>query len=101
MSGDKKELQGAAKVARDVVAGTCGASGLVQRLCHAHALTELIVAACAGGIVVTLVGHPFDTLKIRLQTQPSGKPIYCASQSCCCPRCPLSVCMTVAGMQLA
>lgn len=31
----------------------------------------------AGGISVTLVGHPFDTLKVRLQTQPADKPIYC------------------------
>lgn len=31
----------------------------------------------AGGISVTLVGHPFDTLKVRLQTQPVDKPIYC------------------------
>lgn len=29
-----------------------------------------------GGIAVTMVGHPFDTLKIRLQTQPIDKPIY-------------------------
>ena len=34
-------------------------------------------AAHAGGISVTLVGHPFDTLKVRLQTQPMDKPIYC------------------------
>ena len=26
---------------------------------------------------MTLVGHPFDTLKVRLQTQPVDKPIYC------------------------
>ena len=31
----------------------------------------------AGGIVVTFVGHPFDTVKVRLQTQDSAKPIYC------------------------
>ena len=30
----------------------------------------------AGGIVVTLVGQPFDTVKVRLQTQPAGKTIY-------------------------
>eukprot|EP00955_Chlamydomonas_euryale_P105764 365661-Chlamydomonas_euryale.AAC.49 len=44
---------GALKLAKDVIAGTCG------------------------GISVTLVGHPFDTLKVRLQTQPMDKPIYC------------------------
>ena len=31
----------------------------------------------AGGIVVTFVGHPFDTVKVRLQTQDMAKPIYC------------------------
>lgn len=42
----------ATKSAKDVFAGTCG------------------------GISVTLVGHPFDTIKVRLQTQPSVNPIY-------------------------
>jgi hypothetical protein len=28
------------------------------------------------------VGHPFDTLKVRLQTQPTVNPIYC---ECCIP----------------
>ncbi len=27
----------------------------------------------AAGINVTLVGHPFETVKVRLQSQPSGK----------------------------
>ncbi|KAK9807203.1 hypothetical protein WJX73_008197 [Symbiochloris irregularis] len=55
---DNKQQQGGGaggglkKVARDVFAGTCG------------------------GIVVTLVGQPFDTVKVRLQTQPPGKQIY-------------------------
>lgn len=35
-----------------------------------------VVAGTAGGIAVVLVGHPFDTLKVLLQTQPSDKPIY-------------------------
>lgn len=35
-----------------------------------------IVAGTAGGISVTLVGHPFDTLKVRLQTQSQAKPLY-------------------------
>ncbi len=30
----------------------------------------------AGGLAVVAVGHPFDTVKIRLQTQPSVNPIY-------------------------
>ena len=33
--------------------------------------------ALPGGIAVTLVGHPFDTTKVRLQTQSSTNPIYC------------------------
>lgn len=36
----------------------------------------LNVVCMAGGIAVTLVGHPFDTVKVRLQTQPIDKPIY-------------------------
>eukprot|EP00873_Tetraselmis_striata_P021648 jgi/Tetstr1/441912/TSEL_030120.t1 len=43
---------GLAKAGKDVFAGTCG------------------------GISVTLVGHPFDTIKVRLQTQPSVNPLY-------------------------
>eukprot|EP00798_Chlamydomonas_sp_ICE-L_P010018 gene10018-7905_t len=46
------------KVVKDVIAGTCG------------------------GISVTLVGHPFDTLKIRLQSQPMDKPIYSGVVDC-------------------
>ena len=38
-------------------------------------------AFCAGGIAVTLAGHPFDTAKVRLQTQSSTNPIYCRSHT--------------------
>jgi hypothetical protein len=34
----------------------------------------------SGGIAVTMVGHPFDTVKVRLQTQPSANPVYCEFQ---------------------
>ncbi|KAL6763619.1 mitochondrial carrier [Haematococcus lacustris] len=51
-TSDPAPASGWVKVAKDVFAGTCG------------------------GISVTLVGHPFDTLKVRLQTQPVDKPIY-------------------------
>ena len=44
------------KLAKDVFAGTCG------------------------GISVTLVGHPFDTIKVRLQTQSATNPMYCECQ---------------------
>lgn len=35
-----------------------------------------VFAGTMGGISVTMVGHPFDTIKVRLQTQPMDKPIY-------------------------
>lgn len=35
-----------------------------------------VFAGTMGGIAVTMVGHPFDTIKVRLQTQPMDKPIY-------------------------
>ena len=30
-----------------------------------------VFSGCLAGVSVTLVGHPFDTIKVRLQTQPS------------------------------
>ena len=35
-----------------------------------------IVSGTFSGIAVCLVGHPFDTLKVRLQTQPVDRPVY-------------------------
>lgn len=35
-----------------------------------------VVSGTFGGIAVCLVGHPFDTLKVRLQTQPVDRPVY-------------------------
>ncbi len=35
-----------------------------------------VAAGTAGGIAVVCVGHPFDTLKVLLQTQPTDKPLY-------------------------
>lgn len=32
-----------------------------------------IFSGTIAGINVTFVGHPFETLKVRLQTQPQGK----------------------------
>ncbi|KAF6263946.1 mitochondrial carrier domain-containing protein [Scenedesmus sp. NREL 46B-D3] len=46
----KAPSAGIIKLAKDVFAGTCG------------------------GISVTAVGHPFDTIKVRLQTQSMGSP---------------------------
>lgn len=39
-------------------------------------------AGTVGGIAVTMVGHPFDTVKVRLQTQPSVNPIYNGAIDC-------------------
>uniref|UniRef100_A0A7S1KTE3 Mitochondrial carrier protein n=1 Tax=Percolomonas cosmopolitus TaxID=63605 RepID=A0A7S1KTE3_9EUKA len=35
---------------------------------------ENVIAGTAGGCALTLVGHPFDTVKVRLQTQPKPLP---------------------------
>jgi len=44
--------------------------------------TKNSLSGTAGGIGITLVGHPFDTLKVRLQTQPVAKPIYRGLTDC-------------------
>jgi len=31
-----------------------------------------VVAGTAGGVAICAVGHPFDTIKVRLQTQGGG-----------------------------
>lgn len=41
-----------------------------------------LAAGTSGGFAITLVGHPFDTLKVRLQTQPVDKPIYSGFVDC-------------------
>lgn len=40
------------------------------------------LAGTVAGIAVCLVGHPFDTLKVRLQTQPVDKPVYKGLADC-------------------
>ena len=45
--------------------------------------THVCDTLLAGGIAVTFVGHPFDTVKVRLQTQDFAKPIYCAYPPIC------------------
>eukprot|EP01137_Pigoraptor_chileana_P009048 Opistho-2@56722 len=52
------EGEGAARVVKDVLAGT------------------------AAGIAQVLVGQPFDTIKVRLQCQPVDKPIYSGFFDC-------------------
>ena len=34
-----------------------------------------LTAGTAGGILASLIGHPLDTLKVRLQTQPMNPPV--------------------------
>jgi len=45
-------------------------------------LVKDVFAGTMGGIAVTMVGHPFDTIKVRLQTQPMDKPIYSGVIDC-------------------
>lgn len=40
------------------------------------------LAGTVAGVAVCLVGHPFDTLKVRLQTQPVHNPVYSGLIDC-------------------
>ncbi|XP_039981545.1 mitochondrial basic amino acids transporter isoform X1 [Xiphias gladius] len=40
------------------------------------------VAGCIGGAAGVLVGHPFDTVKVRLQVQSVDKPLYRGTFHC-------------------
>ncbi|KAK2890310.1 mitochondrial basic amino acids transporter-like isoform X1 [Channa argus] len=40
------------------------------------------VAGCIGGAAGVLVGHPFDTVKVRLQVQSIDKPLYRGTVHC-------------------
>ncbi|XP_073097965.1 mitochondrial basic amino acids transporter isoform X2 [Manis javanica] len=40
------------------------------------------LAGCAGGVAGVLVGHPFDTVKVRLQVQSVEKPQYRGTLHC-------------------
>ena len=83
---------GAMKFLKDTVAGTCGTMlcshlplSSEEGFSHSGRATEkdnvLLHKSSfdAGGIAVTLSGHPFDTVKVRLQTQSSTNPAYCKS----------------------
>ncbi|XP_077415299.1 mitochondrial basic amino acids transporter [Vanacampus margaritifer] len=39
-------------------------------------------AGCVGGAAGVLVGHPFDTVKVRLQVQNAEKPLYRGTYHC-------------------
>uniref|UniRef100_A0A0B8RS91 Mitochondrial basic amino acids transporter n=1 Tax=Philothamnus irregularis TaxID=1899461 RepID=A0A0B8RS91_9SAUR len=40
------------------------------------------LAGCVGGAAGVLVGHPFDTVKVRLQVQSMEKPLYRGTVHC-------------------
>lgn len=40
------------------------------------------VAGCIGGCAAVAVGHPFDTIKVRLQTQDAANPRYRGAWHC-------------------
>lgn len=41
-----------------------------------------LAAGTNGGFAITAVGHPFDTIKIRMQTQPVDNPLYSGTWDC-------------------
>jgi len=41
-----------------------------------------LVAGGCGGMTTVLVGHPFDTVKVRLQTQSASNPLYRGAYDC-------------------
>eukprot|EP01103_Thecamoeba_quadrilineata_P007521 TRINITY_DN17385_c0_g1_i1.p1 TRINITY_DN17385_c0_g1~~TRINITY_DN17385_c0_g1_i1.p1 ORF type:complete len:310 (+),score=53.22 TRINITY_DN17385_c0_g1_i1:50-979(+) len=41
-----------------------------------------LAAGTSGGVALCLVGHPLDTLKVRLQTQPTQNPLYSGAIDC-------------------
>ena len=47
-----------------------------------HRAFKNTISGTAGGVAICLVGHPFDTLKIRLQTQSVHKPVYSGLSDC-------------------
>ncbi|XP_064623125.1 mitochondrial basic amino acids transporter-like [Lineus longissimus] len=40
------------------------------------------IAGCFGGCAAVIVGHPFDTVKVRLQTQSPGAKLYRGTFDC-------------------
>merc|ERR1711990_440909 len=45
-------------------------------------MSKDVIAGTCGGIVVTLIGHPFDTQKVRLQAQSIANPVYSGLGDC-------------------
>lgn len=82
-------LQGAAAALRRASGASCGAAPVcVTRRSFAACsavegepsrwvtFAKDVAAGTVAGVAVVAVGHPFDTLKVLLQTQPCDKPIY-------------------------
>ena len=44
--------------------------------------TKDILAGTVGGIAIVFVGHPFDTVKVRLQTQSTISHVYSGPLDC-------------------
>jgi len=42
-----------------------------------------VLAGTVGGICTVVVGHPFDTIKVRLQTQFEGSQAYKGTWDAC------------------
>ena len=51
------------------------ASGAEPQSALVRSAKDIFAGTC-GGVVVTLVGHPFDTVKVLLQTQSPTNPAY-------------------------
>lgn len=45
-------------------------------------ITKNAISGTFGGIAICLIGHPFDTLKVRLQTQSVANPVYSGLRDC-------------------
>jgi len=51
-------------------------TGVLKSFLTPMKMSKDVIAGTCGGIVVTLIGHPFDTLKVRLQAQSIANPVY-------------------------
>lgn len=66
---------GRARVERGVVAAPFSAASASEASAGIKFAKDVFAGTC-GGITVTLLGHPFDTVKVLLQTQSSKNPVY-------------------------
>jgi len=59
-----------------------GTPSIMDTLTKPMKMGKDVIAGTCGGIVVTLIGHPFDTLKVRLQAQSITNPVYSGVVDC-------------------